>query len=337
MKIKQILVPLRVVQGARAVIRKAALIARNTGARIEIFHAIDEPLLVDFSRREPYGAALQRRGDEVVNTWQKRLDKLLSDPALQGLRVTATAAWDYPPHEAVIRRVNTIGADLVVATTQSHHPGARLFLANTDWELIRQCPTPVLLVKSQRMYEHPTIIAAVDPLHANAKPAALDLNILQTASSLARVLEGEAHAFHAYMPLVAIAPMSVSQPLAFNLPPEAEETHGTQVKQAFEALARKAQLPSQRQHLHRGDVPTQLRDAIRKLSAGIVVMGAVSRSGLRRVFIGSTAERLLDQLTCDVLIVKPASFRSAVRGKTPGAPKKTSRTSRKKGKARSAG
>ncbi|MGL1102669.1 universal stress protein, partial [Vibrio parahaemolyticus] len=44
------------------------------------------------------------------------------------------------------------------------------------------------------------------------------------------------------------------------------------------------------------------------IHSSIVVMGAVSRSGLKRLFIGNTAERTLDLLSCDVLIVKPAQF-----------------------------
>jgi hypothetical protein len=37
-------------------------------------------------------------------------------------------------------------------------------------------------------------------------------------------------------------------------------------------------------------------------------MGAVSRSRLVRPVIGNTAERVIDQVDCDVLIVKPAGF-----------------------------
>jgi len=51
---------------------------------------------------------------------------------------------------------------------------------------------------------------------------------------------------------------------------------------------------------------------IRRTRARVVVMGAVSRSGLKRLFIGNTAERVLDRLPCDVLIVKPRGFRSPV-------------------------
>jgi len=41
-------------------------------------------------------------------------------------------------------------------------------------------------------------------------------------------------------------------------------------------------------------------------------MGALSRSGLKGMLIGNTAERVLDELPCDVLIVKQPGFQSAV-------------------------
>jgi nucleotide-binding universal stress UspA family protein len=36
-------------------------------------------------------------------------------------------------------------------------------------------------------------------------------------------------------------------------------------------------------------------------------MGALARWGLKRAVIGSTAERVLDQLPCDILLVRLAS------------------------------
>jgi hypothetical protein len=41
-------------------------------------------------------------------------------------------------------------------------------------------------------------------------------------------------------------------------------------------------------------------------------MGAISRRGLQRLFIGNTAERMLDHLDCDVLVVKPAGFHTRI-------------------------
>jgi len=49
----------------------------------------------------------------------------------------------------------------------------------------------------------------------------------------------------------------------------------------------------------------ELADEVR---ADVLVMGAVARGALERLFVGSTAEAVLDKLSCDVLIVKPADF-----------------------------
>jgi universal stress protein E len=47
-------------------------------------------------------------------------------------------------------------------------------------------------------------------------------------------------------------------------------------------------------------------------------MGAVSRSALQRVFIGNTAERVLDALACDVLVVKPRGTKTRVAAEERG-------------------
>jgi nucleotide-binding universal stress UspA family protein len=50
----------------------------------------------------------------------------------------------------------------------------------------------------------------------------------------------------------------------------------------------------------------------RKIDCSLVVMGALSRSGLKRLIVGNTAERLAAELPCDLLIVKPPGFRNRV-------------------------
>lgn len=67
-------------------------------------------------------------------------------------------------------------------------------------------------------------------------------------------------------------------------------------------------LPRENLHMPGGTTADMLPQAARDLGASLVVMGAVSRSRLENVIVGSTAERALDQLPCDVLIIKPPSF-----------------------------
>ena len=312
-RIQRILVAIRDVEHpSRNELRKAATLARAAKARIEVFHAIDAPIPDRSPQRDIVAVAMTRYVEDTLPKRQRQLERLKRLSFLQGLRVSCHIGWDYPPHEAIVRRALKIQADLVIAATRPHGMMGRLLLRNTDWELIRQCPCPLLLVKSPRGYEKPVIVAAVDPFHAHAKPANLDALVLGAGAGIARLLGGSLHAFHAYSPLVNLMPTPTAVGIPMGLPPEAQEAHAAQTARVFDKLTKTAGIAPACRHLHMGDVPTELNALVKRTGARIAVMGAVSRSGLRRVFIGSTAEHALDRLSCDVLVVKPRGVKSGV-------------------------
>ena len=92
----------------RGELRKAALVARAAHAKVELFHAIDEP---DPERSFPETATLaevETLRAAVVQRCERQLERFARDPALRGVTVSCTASWDYPPHEAVIRRAKSL-------------------------------------------------------------------------------------------------------------------------------------------------------------------------------------------------------------------------------------
>jgi universal stress protein E len=205
-------------------------------------------------------------------------------------------------YEAIVRRAAEIGADLVVAERHAgrHHAAGVLRLA--DWELLRLCPVPVLLVKRSRPYHAPTVLTAVDPDHTGGKTAQLDEAILAAGALIAGGLRGELHVVHACQPGTG----------AGGVP-------GALDKTLFERGLRLQNISPEHRHLLAGD-PRDIIPAIaRRVGADIVVAGALSRSGLKRLLIGNTAERLLDELSCDLLIVKPAEFACPVPANVRGA------------------
>src|SRR5690348_3509581 len=293
-------------------LRKVAALARGAGAQVELFHAdreLQRPLAAigNAPRRER-----RMREAAVPAHHLARLEKAARSPLLRGVKVSCCVEIDYPPHEAVVRRVMRTGADLVVVPKHRHTPGANLLLRYTDWELVRHCPVPLLLVKSPRAYSKPSIVVSVDPFHVHAKPANLDERLIATGTTLSQALRGDLHVFHSYMPLTTFVPSPIGVNLPTGLPPELENAHAVQIAQVLDRLARRHGIPQSRRHLHMGIVQDELAAVVRKVGAGVVVMGALSRAGLKRLFIGNTAERALDWLTCDVLIVKPRNFRSGI-------------------------
>jgi universal stress protein E len=230
-----------------------------------------------------------------------------------GIDVDVAADWDFPPYEAIIRKAQRIAADLLVV--ENHHGAdgrhpARWLLSYTDWELLRLCPIPVLLVKNRRLYHRPRVLAAIDPSHAHAKPANLDKQILRAGAQLVHALHGELHALHALLPPMPVAPAMPDGPLI---------DVGLESRQLAEVaqrnLARAVDgFDVKRSHCHlvEGRPNDVIPRTARRERCSIVAMGVVSRSALKRFFIGNTAESVMDAVTSDVLVVKPADFASRV-------------------------
>ncbi|MBK6597435.1 MAG: universal stress protein [Proteobacteria bacterium] len=225
--------------------------------------------------------------------------------------MSIVAEWDFPAAEAIVRQAWKQRADLVVA--EVHEGGkhrARWLLSYTDWELLRDCPAPLLLVKNKSLYRHPKLLATIDPLHAFAKPASLDREILRTGSQLTHALQGELHALHVFSPPMPILPPLAMGPIVDVSTPR-DETEA-EARKRFMGELGGFEVKRSNRHLVAGRPVDVIPAVARKTRSSIVLMGAVSRSGLKRIFIGNTAETVIDSLGCDVLIVKPPRFEAKV-------------------------
>ncbi len=312
-KFKRILVALKELDiGLKSPARKALQLAHASGAELELFHCLSNPLVAQPA--SDYAWSLEQLQREERERALERLERLAAKlrAAAPAVRVTVSAQWDVPVYEGIVRRAQKIHADLIVA---SRHHGTHVLpglMRLTDWELVRLSPVPVLLVRSPRLYRRPAILVAVDPSHAFAKPLQLDGRLLGIGAELCRDLRGSLHAVHAYMrvPGGAIPASGMANPAHALRQVEAEARQAAQLR--FERVLKGAPIGT----AHRYLIPQHPVDAIlqaaRKSHSAMVVMGAISRSGFKRLLIGNTAEQMLDELTCDVLVVKPVSFSSRV-------------------------
>lgn len=286
---------------------KAVQLAHAFGANIELFHGITERLSADAALLEEGGLIGAERA--LRTRYRNKLEALAQRLRADGLKVRVATEFDFPVYEAVVRHARRVKADLIVAEC---HAGRRLapwLLHITDWELLRTSAVPVLLVKNTKPYRNPVVLAALDPGHAFAKPAKLDAEILRRAGQFTKALRGSLHAMHAYnaVPLAVTAMDGPGSVVAVDaLADLRERSRQTFLREVKGKVARS------HQHLVT-DVPIDAIPATAKATnAAIVVMGAISRSGLKRVLIGNTAEQVLNKLTCDVLVVKPPGFVSRV-------------------------
>ena len=283
-------------------VAKAGQLARALGAELTLFHAISAPLFLegDLSLLNDGLVGAERR---IRASCEQRLQRSAGRLRHRGVKTACSVRWDYPVYEAVIREGARVDADLIVAERHAGRHIAAGLLQLTDWELLRLSPVPVLLVKRGGLYRRPLVLAAVDPDHSYAKPAQLDSEILLAGAAVAGALRGTLHAVHAYMPipLAAVADGVLSDEELARVQSQSAQLAAEKLDRVVRAVA----IPEARRHLV-GRHPT---DAIEQVAAetrtALLVMGAISRSGLRRLLIGNTAEKVLDHLSCDLLIIKP--------------------------------
>jgi universal stress protein E len=271
-------------------LERAAWLAKQGGGRLELFGCEWDPD-IEAGRADP------KARDQALKQTQHNLEELAAPLRQRGLTVSVDVVWDHPLDAAILKKAAAHDYWLVAKDTHHHNLAQRTLLTNVDWILIRKCPVPLLLVKDRKLAAEPVVLAAVDPLNEHDKPAALDERIYTFAAELARTLRGHLHVMHSY-----------GTPMGAELPVNAVKLIADEHRAAMRRFLDTHAALEGRPHLYEGMAHECLQKAAKEHAADFVVMGAVARRGLQRLFIGSTAERVLDRLPCDLVIIKPIEF-----------------------------
>jgi len=225
----------------------------------------------------------------------------------------------------IIREVLRHNHDLLIKAPEDPTWLDRLF-GTDDMHLLRKCPCPVWLAKHSPSKSDRRILAAVDvdadhPATELVIRHKLNVKILELAVSLALSDFAELHVAHAWKAIGESAMRG-----AFLHRPDAEViTYVEQVRQQHDqglddllgdvvksrdedAL----QYLSPKRHLVKGQAQKEIPRLATSLEANLVVMGTVARTGVAGLFIGNTAEAILEQIECSVLAVKPEGFETPV-------------------------
>lgn len=246
--------------------------------------------------------------DDFIGDVRSLLEPLAQAGRDQGLDVSIETTSGDPLYSKLLERAAHTSADLIVKDTHHHSLAQRTFLTNTDWQLIRGCPVPLLLTKPMPWPAAPVIAAALDPEHVNDKPEVLDQRILEHAHYLATNLGGTLHAVNAYLPLAIAAESASGTPAMALFSPEMLDDLRAARREAVDRLIRPYAMAPANVHVLLGAASDVLPMVAADFAVNVMTMGAISRSALQRLLLGSTAERVLERLTCDVMIVKSPDF-----------------------------
>ena len=225
------------------------------------------------------------------------------------------------PFLEIIRCVLQNGHDLVIKSQAS---GRKHFttLGSMDMHVLRKCPCPVWVVRSERGGSCRRVLAAVDLGHEEEAATALARRVLEIATSLAHLECSELSVVYAWSleyEEVLRSPRSGMLTIEVDRMAAEEKQVRTRDLEALVGDVLKADKlapgdddSGPRLIVKKGSPNEVIPDLVKQSEINVVVMGTVGRTGIPGFFIGNTAEEILAQIDCSVLAIKPPGFESPV-------------------------
>ncbi|KOO03428.1 universal stress protein UspE [Vibrio nereis] len=251
-----------------------------------------------------------RRG--VIGQREKWMHKVASDYLVEGVNFEVRVVWHNRPYEAIIAEVFSGEHDILIKGTRKHDVLESVIFTPTDWHLLRKCPCPVLLVKNAEWPENSSIIASVHVGSENETHLGLNDSMVEQLKSLTERLGAEPYLVNAY----PVTPANIT----IELPEFDPATYTDAVRghhlTAMKALRQKHGYDDEQTIVEQGLPEDIIPEVAERVNAAMVIIGTTGRTGLSAVFIGNTAEHVIDKINCDVLALKPKGYISPLDPKT---------------------
>lgn len=300
-KYQKILVVLDPSSETQKALNRAIELASETKGTITAFLSI-----YDFS----YEMTTMLSSDErelmrqsLINDRTQWLNEILTTTP-NNIAIDTKVIWHNRPFEPIIEEVLTEGYDIVIKGTQQHDKLKSVIFTPTDWHLLRKCPCPVLLVKDHLWPMNGNIVAAINVGSDEEEHLSLNNKITEEGINLSRIIKANIHLVNSFPG----TPVNIAIEIPEFNAKDYNDSMFNHHKKSMDAHAAKYSIGPENTHVLEGlpeDVIVNISD---ELDAELVILGTVGRTGISAALIGNTAEHVIDNLTCDVLALKPDGY-----------------------------
>ncbi|WP_413701709.1 universal stress protein UspE [Psychromonas sp. KJ10-10] len=308
LKYKNILVFIDPTQERQPALARAIEIAeKQTGSTITLFLCCyDLSYEMTSLSSSDERKAMQRI---VIKENQAWLDAITVPYQQPGINLKSRIIWHNRPFQATIMEVLKNDHDLVIKATHPHSKLSAILFTPTDWNLLRKCPVPLLLVKHNKWPTNGNILCAIDcKSQQDGEHHALNQQIIDEAKVMANIIKANVHMVNAY----PSPPMNIMLELPEFDPINYEDGLKKLHQQTLLEYAQTNNITEKQIHLEQGLPEDVISEVAKEIDAELVILGTVGRSGLSATLLGHTAEQVIDQLDCDLLALKPEGFVSPI-------------------------
>lgn len=292
-------------------LERTMTLARKNKARLTVVCVIpDLPYDVKILSKSISPGYLQ---ELLIKVCMAQMNQFFPPKRRKGITVSVKVLTGRPFIE-IIREVIRNNHDLVIMAHEK--PGGlkgRVF-GSTAMHLIRKCPCPAWVMKPTEKKRYMKILAAVDPDPIGKKQNILNTKILELSTSLAQQEKSELHVVHTWTlygeSIYSSARMEMPKEDLNNILNATRDLHQKLLNNLLDKFP-----PMKKSHVHllKGDPWVIIPSLSKQMKVDLIVMGTLSRAGLSGFFIGNTAEKILSEVNCSVLTVKPEGFVSPVK------------------------
>ncbi len=251
-------------------LKRAAAIAAESGAALHVYVCVPGQNNLPAEDRDDARAAEIARHE----AWLREMVRPLQE---QGVSVAIEVESDDDWRSAIAPAARRARADLIIKASYRRTAIQRRLLKTSDWTLLRNSDCPVMFVKTDRVEPLSQVLAAVNLAAEKPDHQALNDMVIEYSTMIAKATGSELHAVNAY-------PGSLN----FIHPPDLAKRVGTE-----------------RSRAHVGDAAPEalISEVAEKLAQPLVVIGSLARKGLGGAVVGNTAERILDAVDTDVIVL----------------------------------
>lgn len=197
------------------------------------------------------------------------------------------------PYQRLVELADSEACDLLVIGARGMTAWEKMLLGRVARRVIGLSSQDVLVVPEQAHYGWQQLLLATDlaPASRAAENRALELaEAYNSGLTILSVLEAPPYLF------------GEAGTVGCKLPPERTQALAAVQEAATTAGIRAEVLTAA------GDAAALICRLAREKQAGMIIIGSHGRSGLKRLLLGSTAEKVIGQAPCPVLVVKPGQF-----------------------------
>ena len=280
-----------------AALDKVAVLEHFTGAAVRAGHVFHDAIADD---RSGYFSDVESKAivEKVIETQRQRLEDLVAPQRQHIADLSACVIWNRSGAAGIVAEARAISASLIVKPLAKHRVLQDYLHAPIDWQIMRDAPCPVLFTRRQPWADKPRLLAALDVV--DKAHSALNRAILEHAKLFSEVLDAKLHLVTAY-------PDFRQYPSQYQVASDFEGIKAdmrTRRVAMLETLSESLGMTAAELHVLEGRPRDAICDVAKRIDAQIVVLGTSARKGLKKLFIGNTAEDVIGHLGTDLLTVR---------------------------------